>query len=158
MKDCDINDTDISVSLLRELISYGLFFFSWLSARFCRFLAWLALRSWSWGRYVPLELRNLSELHGKLCLPFVLTLVSCTAYSSTLKIEETCSSETSVHFQQTTRRYIPEDRILHKHRCEKLKSYICKLLSDREPVWLQKRNWGGGLFLQNYSKKKEKVL
>jgi hypothetical protein len=34
-----------------------------------------------------------------------------------------CSSETSVGFQRTTRRYIPEDNTLHKHRCENLKSY-----------------------------------
>jgi hypothetical protein len=30
----------------------------------------------------------------------------CLAYSSTLKIEATCSSQTSVAFQRTTRRYI----------------------------------------------------
>jgi hypothetical protein len=35
-----------------------------------------------------------------------------------------CSSETSVVFQQTTWHYIPEDSILHNHRCENLKSYI----------------------------------
>jgi hypothetical protein len=45
-------------------------------------------------------------------------------YSSTLRIEATCSPETSVDFQRTTRRYIPEDRTLHNHRCENLKSYI----------------------------------
>jgi hypothetical protein len=39
-------------------------------------------------------------------------LVSYLDYSSTLKIEATCSSETSVHFQRTTRRCIPEDRTL----------------------------------------------
>jgi hypothetical protein len=62
-------------------------------------------------------------------------LVSCLAHSSTLKIEATCSSETSVVFQrtffpkcrlifrQTTRRYSQEDRNLHNHRCENLKSY-----------------------------------
>jgi hypothetical protein len=33
------------------------------------------------------------------------------------------SPEKSVEFQQTTRRYIPEDRKLHNHRCENLKSY-----------------------------------
>jgi hypothetical protein len=32
--------------------------------------------------------------------------------------------ETSVDFQRTTRRYIPEDSTLHNHRCENLKSYI----------------------------------
>jgi hypothetical protein len=36
----------------------------------------------------------------------------------------TRSSETSVHFQRTARRYIPEDGTLHNHRCEHLKSYI----------------------------------
>jgi hypothetical protein len=38
-----------------------------------------------------------------------------------LKIEETCSSETSVDFQRTTRRYIPEGITLHIHPCENLK-------------------------------------
>jgi hypothetical protein len=32
-----------------------------------------------------------------------------------------CSPETSVDFQQTTWHYIPEDRTLHKHRCENVK-------------------------------------
>jgi hypothetical protein len=36
-------------------------------------------------------------------------LVTCLAYSPTLKIEATCSSETSVEFKRHTRRYIPED-------------------------------------------------
>jgi hypothetical protein len=36
----------------------------------------------------------------------------------------TCSSESSVAFQRTTRRYIARDRTLHEHRCENLKS--CK--------------------------------
>jgi hypothetical protein len=40
-------------------------------------------------------------------------LVSFLAYSSTVNMEATCSSETSVEFQRTTRRYIPEDRDLH---------------------------------------------
>jgi hypothetical protein len=33
-------------------------------------------------------------------------------YSSTLKLEATCSSETSVEFQETIWRYIPEERAL----------------------------------------------
>jgi hypothetical protein len=37
-------------------------------------------------------------------------LLGCLTYSSTLKMVETCSSETSVDFQRTTRRYIPKDR------------------------------------------------
>jgi hypothetical protein len=39
-------------------------------------------------------------------------------------MEVTYSSETSGDFQQTTRCYIPEDRTLHNHLCENLKSYI----------------------------------
>jgi hypothetical protein len=35
---------------------------------------------------------------------------SCLDYSSTLNLEATCSSETSVDLQRTTRCYIPEDR------------------------------------------------
>jgi hypothetical protein len=38
-------------------------------------------------------------------------LVSSSAYSSTLKTEATCSSETSVDFQRTIQRYIPEDKL-----------------------------------------------
>jgi hypothetical protein len=37
-------------------------------------------------------------------------LAFCLAYSSTLKMEVTSSFETSVNFQRTTRRYIPEAR------------------------------------------------
>jgi hypothetical protein len=39
-------------------------------------------------------------------------LDSCLAYSSTLKVETICSSETSVDFHRTRRCYIPEDRNL----------------------------------------------
>jgi hypothetical protein len=56
--------------------------------------------------------------------------VSCSAYSSTLKIEATCSSKSLVYFQRTTRRYIPENTTLYDHRCKKLKSYIL----SRKPV------------------------
>jgi hypothetical protein len=56
-------------------------------------------------------------------LPPAFTLVSCSAYSSTPKMEAICSSET-VDFQWITQRYIPEDSTLHNHCCEDLKSYI----------------------------------
>jgi hypothetical protein len=57
------------------------------------------------------------------------TLVSCSAYSSTLKMKAICSSETLVDFQRTTRRYISDDSTLHYHRCEILKSYtVYKML------------------------------
>jgi hypothetical protein len=47
----------------------------------------------------------------------------CIATCLTLMLEATCSSETSVDFQRTTRRYIPEDRTLHKPRCKNLRCY-----------------------------------
>jgi hypothetical protein len=40
-----------------------------------------------------------------------------------LKMVPIWSSETSVGFQRTTWRYIPEDSTLYSHRCENLKSY-----------------------------------
>jgi hypothetical protein len=40
-------------------------------------------------------------------------MLSRLAYSSAMKMEATCSSETSVDFRRTTRRYIPEDRTVH---------------------------------------------
>jgi hypothetical protein len=48
-----------------------------------------------------------------LCLPPVCTLVSCSAYSLTLKMEAMCSSEMSVDFQQATWYYIPEGSTLY---------------------------------------------
>jgi hypothetical protein len=56
-------------------------------------------------------------------LPPALTLVSCSAYFSTLKMEAIRSSETSVDSQRTTWRYIPEDGTVLNYRCENLKSY-----------------------------------
>jgi hypothetical protein len=49
-------------------------------------------------------------------------------------METICSFEMSVYFQRATRRYIPEDSILHNHRCENLKSYIA-LSCSQEPVF-----------------------
>jgi hypothetical protein len=42
-------------------------------------------------------------------------------FFSTLKMEATCSYEKSV-ITRPTRRNTPEDRIIHIHRCENLKS------------------------------------
>jgi hypothetical protein len=56
-------------------------------------------------------------------------LISSLAYSSTLKMVVTCSSEMSVDFQQTTQHYIPKDRPLHNHCCEIFKSY------ETGPLW-----------------------
>jgi hypothetical protein len=59
-----------------------------------------------------------------LCSPPAFMLVSCSAYSLTLKMEVICSSKTLVEFQQNIPHYIPEDSTLHNHRCENLKSFI----------------------------------
>jgi hypothetical protein len=42
-------------------------------------------------------------------LPPAFMLVSCSAFSSILKMEAICSSQTLVYFQWTTWHYIPED-------------------------------------------------
>jgi hypothetical protein len=42
------------------------------------------------------------------------------------------ATETSVDFQHTTRRYIPEDRTLHNQRCENFKCYTGRSLSESE--------------------------
>jgi hypothetical protein len=60
----------------------------------------------------------------RLCLPPAFTLVSCSVPSLTSKMEATCSPRTLVDFQQTTQRYVPEDRTLHNHQCENTKSYF----------------------------------
>jgi hypothetical protein len=55
--------------------------------------------------YSPLAINR-----RNLCLPSAYTLVSCSAYSSTLHMEAICSSETSDDFQ----RNISEDPTLFK--------------------------------------------
>jgi hypothetical protein len=52
------------------------------------------------------------------------TLVSYVVYFSTLKMEATCSSETSSDFQRTTRRSIPEDRTLRIIEDGSIKEFI----------------------------------
>jgi hypothetical protein len=77
------------------------------------------------------NLRNMILRMNRALLATFFMLVSCLAYSSTLKMEATCSPDTLVVFQRTTvpyifigtdvrtsyptRRYIPEDRALHNH-------------------------------------------
>jgi hypothetical protein len=48
-----------------------------------------------------------------LCLPPASMLVSCLAYSLTLKMEVICSSDTSIDIQWTTWCYIPDESTLH---------------------------------------------
>jgi hypothetical protein len=51
-------------------------------------------------------------------------LVSCLAYSLTLMMEATCSTETTVGFQRTIQLYTREYKTPHKHGREKLRSYL----------------------------------
>jgi hypothetical protein len=67
----------------------------------------------------PLKISGFSEEHVAsnfkvegLTKQLDFMLVSCLAYSSTLKMVATCFSGTSVDFQQATGGYIPEVRIL----------------------------------------------
>jgi hypothetical protein len=66
-------------------------------------------------------------------IPLLVTcfmLVYCVAYSSTLKMEATCSSETSVDYQRTAFCCFPEDITLPNHHSEDLKSYIIRCLTS----------------------------
>jgi hypothetical protein len=65
----------------------------------------------------------------------LLLLVSCLAYSSTLKMVEIRSSETS-GFLRTRRCYNSEDRDLHNQLCENLKSNLPCMFR----VWIQDRH------------------
>jgi hypothetical protein len=67
-------------------------------------------------------------------------LVSCLAYSFTMKMEATCFSRTSVDFQWTRQHDFSEDRILHNHCCGNLKSHTvfhCRVvhLSQCLMIW-----------------------
>jgi hypothetical protein len=76
---------------------------------------------------------DVSEEHvasSQALLATCFMLDPCLAYSSTLKMEAICYCEKSAKLQRITRRYNPEDRTHHNHRCDVLKSYIhiCRLL------------------------------
>jgi hypothetical protein len=108
-----------------------------------------------------------SGLHGVISQKMALYIVTAVRTSNiffTLKMEATCHllsrwfltplivtpwrwrryvpPKMSVEFQRTTRRYIPEDRTLHNHRCENLKSYLWTLsvagcrTNSLLPAWL----------------------
>jgi hypothetical protein len=83
---------------------------------------WLSLPVWE-----PKILHN-----SRLVSAFL--LVVCLAYSSTLKMEATCSFETSVDIHRTTQHYISEDRIVHNPRCENLMSYTVLVARAFSPV------------------------
>jgi hypothetical protein len=73
--------------------------------------------------------------------------------SSTLKLEVTCSSETSVDFQRTTRSYTPEDRTLNYHSRRESKILLsllatCFYTGFLLGLFFDSEN-GGDMFLRN---------
>jgi hypothetical protein len=57
-------------------------------------------------------------------------LVSCLAYSSTLKMEVMCSSEMSVDFHRTTGCYNPEDTALQNYLLSTYVKIICLFIDE----------------------------
>jgi hypothetical protein len=90
---CKVNNLGIYCNLINNCYRVGF-----------EVLTEVVMKSYIFRRITPCSL-----------LATCFTLVSCLAYSSTMKMEATCSSETSVDFQRTTRHYIPEDKTLLKH-------------------------------------------
>lgn len=65
---------------------------------------------WDMKQFSPLKVSPTSQRKATYFM-----LVSCLAYTQTLKKEVTCFSETSVNFYLTTRHYITEKGILRNH-------------------------------------------
>jgi hypothetical protein len=74
-----------------------------------------------------MRVQNSSDCMTLSWLPALSSLlsVSCLAYSTTLWMEATCSSEMSLSLP-TTQHYNPEDHNLHSHHHENLKSSMCR--------------------------------
>jgi hypothetical protein len=66
--------------------------------------------------------RIIGQAKNQRELDTLFTLISCLSYFSTLKMEATFYPESWVRFQETTCRYILQDRTLHNHRSDNLKS------------------------------------
>jgi hypothetical protein len=60
------------------------------------------------------------SIESQLLLATCLMLVPFLTYSSTLKVEVTCFSETSVELQRKTQSYIPENGIRYNRQHENL--------------------------------------
>jgi hypothetical protein len=85
-----------------------------------------------------------------LCLPPTFMLVSCSAYSLTLKMEAICSAASSVDFQRTTQSYIPEDskcgnyKFVYKNEKTNLFVYLrTERMRSMERFSLTELNGGG---------------
>jgi predicted transcriptional regulator len=57
-----------------------------------------------------------------------------------LMMEAASTSDTSVNFYQTIRRYNPEDSHLHTHRRESPKYYLLKQMSSKLKKFVQRNN------------------
>jgi hypothetical protein len=82
--------------------------------------------------------KNITDNNPRPCY----MLVSCLAYSSTLKMEATCSSEMSVHFERTKRRYIPGDITLYTPCIISGSSPNVKVKGKALPVTGREGPWG----------------
>jgi hypothetical protein len=78
-----------------------------------------------------------------LCLPPAFALVSCSTYSSIMKMEAVCSSDTSFDFQRTTRCYFPKDRTLH----------YCRRFGDITDKYMDCGQWDDSSSLYIYTGK-----
>jgi hypothetical protein len=77
-------------------------------------LARLTLLPWRWRQYIHPKCRKIStRLHGVKFQHAWCLFLAWLAYNLILKIVAVRSSETPINFYQTTRRQVPEDRILH---------------------------------------------
>jgi hypothetical protein len=80
----------------------------------------------------PIPYNTESQAGGRHSPTF--TLVSCSSYSSTLKMEAKRSSETSVDLKRATRRYSPEDRSFQLSSPDLAVAKIGKNKSKKETI------------------------
>jgi hypothetical protein len=70
------------------------------------------------------DMLNKQGANSKTRLGYRLLTDRLLEISSTLKEEAVCSFATLVYLCRTTRRHIPEESVLHSHRCENLGSNL----------------------------------
>jgi hypothetical protein len=78
------------------------------------------------------------ETGNRILLGPCFILISCLAYFSDLMMMAICSSETSVDVHQATLFWAPDDRNLHSHRWEDLKSTSNGWCYRRIVLWCEK--------------------
>jgi hypothetical protein len=78
------------------------------------------------GTCLHLQGLRISQARKQICLLPAFTLVSGSAYTSTLKMEAICTSETSIEFKRNSRRYIPKDGTLQINPVHNFTPYSSK--------------------------------